>query len=430
MASFTPVNQVRLTNVAIVRLKRGGKRYEIACYKNKVVNWRTGAETDLSEVLQIDSVFHNVSRGQVAKASDLVDAFGTSESSDVCKIILAKGQLQVSDKERQVAQEALFRDIAAIVSEKCVNAETKRPFTVNMIEKTMKSTLHYAPKPGKTAKQQALDVMKRLSKHIPILRAMMRVRLTVPAARSAAVEATLSERFKTTPTNVGVSGGGMAVVLDCEIQPGHFRALDEYVREVNDAGGQGLEVMDMHVHESSGASTDISSLDAAMSGLSVGGESKVGGGSNQNRGMAEDNEDENEDEPSYKPPSRGSRNKRKKKKRRGRGQESQPKRGEDAGRSGGPQDLTGADAQGAAGGVVDLCGYAYRPYKSVYFVLTCYDQEEVNPATCEPQGRSKWHIFGAAEKPAMWNQGQNGWLVSKKFAERLDVQGAILVEHA
>jgi ribosome maturation protein SDO1 len=38
----TPVNQKRLTNVAIVRLKRGGLRFEVACYKNKVVSWRNG----------------------------------------------------------------------------------------------------------------------------------------------------------------------------------------------------------------------------------------------------------------------------------------------------------------------------------------------------------------------------------------------------
>ena len=37
---FTPTNQIRLTNVAVVRMKKGGKRYEIACYKNKVVSWR------------------------------------------------------------------------------------------------------------------------------------------------------------------------------------------------------------------------------------------------------------------------------------------------------------------------------------------------------------------------------------------------------
>lgn len=37
---FTPTNQIRLTNVAVVRIKKGGKRFEIACYKNKVVSWR------------------------------------------------------------------------------------------------------------------------------------------------------------------------------------------------------------------------------------------------------------------------------------------------------------------------------------------------------------------------------------------------------
>jgi uncharacterized protein YecE (DUF72 family) len=58
----TPVNQVRLTNVAYVRLQKRGKRFEIACYRNKVLNWRNKIETDLAEVLQVDTVFTNVSK--------------------------------------------------------------------------------------------------------------------------------------------------------------------------------------------------------------------------------------------------------------------------------------------------------------------------------------------------------------------------------
>lgn len=34
--------QKRLTNIAVVRYKKHGKRFEIACYKNKVLNWRNG----------------------------------------------------------------------------------------------------------------------------------------------------------------------------------------------------------------------------------------------------------------------------------------------------------------------------------------------------------------------------------------------------
>ena len=35
-SGFTPINQVRLTNVAYVRLNKLGHRFEIACYRNKV----------------------------------------------------------------------------------------------------------------------------------------------------------------------------------------------------------------------------------------------------------------------------------------------------------------------------------------------------------------------------------------------------------
>lgn len=48
--------------MAVVRLNKTGKRFEIACYRNKVVNWRNRVETDLDEVLQIESVFENVSK--------------------------------------------------------------------------------------------------------------------------------------------------------------------------------------------------------------------------------------------------------------------------------------------------------------------------------------------------------------------------------
>ncbi|RVE65133.1 hypothetical protein OJAV_G00133630, partial [Oryzias javanicus] len=158
MSIFTPTNQIRLTNVAVVRMKKGGKRFEIACYKNKVMSWRTGAEKDLDEVLQTHSVFMNVSKGQTAKKDDLVKAFGTEDQTEICKQILAKGELQVSDKERQSQLETMFRDIATTVADKCVNPDTKRPYPVSLIERAMKD-IHYSVKPNKSAKQQALEVI-------------------------------------------------------------------------------------------------------------------------------------------------------------------------------------------------------------------------------------------------------------------------------
>jgi ribosome maturation protein SDO1 len=80
---FTPVNQVKLTNVAVVRLKRAGKRFELACYKNKIADYRSKLTKDLDEVLQIRSVFVNVSKGQLAKKEDLLEAFGTEKEEEI-----------------------------------------------------------------------------------------------------------------------------------------------------------------------------------------------------------------------------------------------------------------------------------------------------------------------------------------------------------
>jgi ribosome maturation protein SDO1 len=133
MSGFTPVNQVRLTNVAYVRLQKGGKRFEIACYRNKALSWRSKVETDINEVLQIDSVFSNVSKGLLASAKDIESAFGTTDKKLVCIEILNKGEMQVSDQERVALQEVMFKDIANIVVDKTLNPETDRPYTVSML---------------------------------------------------------------------------------------------------------------------------------------------------------------------------------------------------------------------------------------------------------------------------------------------------------
>ncbi|XP_046688666.1 ribosome maturation protein SBDS-like, partial [Homalodisca vitripennis] len=111
-------------------------------------------ETDIDEVLQDTHCIHQCfERGKWAKKEDLVKAFGKEDQTEICKEILAKGELQVSDKERQTQLDSLFNDIATTVADKCVNPETKRPYPVSIIEKAMKD-VHFSVKPNRNAKQQ------------------------------------------------------------------------------------------------------------------------------------------------------------------------------------------------------------------------------------------------------------------------------------
>ena len=66
-----PVANVKLTNVATIKYNINKKSFEIACYRNKALNWRNGVEEDISEVLQMEEIYDNASHGTVAKKADL-----------------------------------------------------------------------------------------------------------------------------------------------------------------------------------------------------------------------------------------------------------------------------------------------------------------------------------------------------------------------
>ncbi|QDZ26034.1 ribosome maturation protein Sdo1/SBDS [Chloropicon primus] len=271
-----PVGQKRLTNIAIVRYKTHGIRFEIACYKNKVFDWRSGSEQDLDEVLQTDQVFSNVSKGIMAKEKDLKKAFGKKKSmEEVCKEILAKGELQVSDRERALQLDSRLRDVASIIVEKCVDSITKKPFPHALVERALKDPkIRFIPDNRKSAKQQMLEIVPKLQEHkvLNIERARMRVQLTVhskgmkqkvleqlqakPLADTCQVEREKEEEGEEEGAGASSSDDGGLYTYCCvlKIEPGSFRAIDSIVRGNTAKENMGrLEVLDLAVHNDSSA---------------------------------------------------------------------------------------------------------------------------------------------------------------------------------
>ncbi|XP_047341664.1 ribosome maturation protein SBDS [Impatiens glandulifera] len=235
-----PVGQKRLTNVAVVRLKKRGIRFEIACYKNKVLSWRSGVEKDLDEVLQSQIVYSNVSKGVLAKSKDLIAVFGTDDQSKICLEILDKGELQVAGKERESQLSSQFRDIATIVMQKTINPETNRPYTISMIERLMHE-IHFAVDPNSSSKKQALEVIRELQKKFSIKRSPMRLRLTVATQHFPS----LVEKVITWTANiVSKDEAGSQPSMICEIEPGFYRECDSFIRDLQGR----LEILAVSVH--------------------------------------------------------------------------------------------------------------------------------------------------------------------------------------
>jgi ribosome maturation protein Sdo1 len=139
-----PSQSVKLTNVATVRLTLQGKRFEVACYKNKVLDYRSGLETDLSEVLQTSNIhiFTNVTKGQFASVADCSTAFGPNKTQEdmAIQILLHGKSVQVSEVERSHLYDTTLTQIATQIASTCIHPISGKPYTVSQIKHALTTT--------------------------------------------------------------------------------------------------------------------------------------------------------------------------------------------------------------------------------------------------------------------------------------------------
>ncbi|KAI3402719.1 hypothetical protein KGF56_004393 [Candida oxycetoniae] len=239
-----PNSQIRLTNVSLVRMKKGKKRFEIACYQNKVQDWRQKIEKDLDEVLQIPQVFINVSKGQVANNDDLMKAFNTTDQDQIVLEILNKGEIQLNEKERNANLEQKQNEFLNIISTKCINPRSKKRYPPTMIEKAL-NEVKFHLNPAKATKTQALDAIKVLVEKqiIPIARAQMKIKITLT---KKAYQKVYENEIKPKIDHLEeLDNNGKHYEITGIIDPINYRVLVTLLEEKDLKNEASLEVLDM-----------------------------------------------------------------------------------------------------------------------------------------------------------------------------------------
>lgn len=242
-----PNSQIRLTNVSLVRMKKGKKRFEIACYQNKVQDWRQKTEKDLDEVLQIPQVFTNVSKGQIANNDDLKSCFGTTNTDEIILEILDKGEIQLNEKERNANLQQKQNEFLNIISTKCINPRSKKRYPPSMIQKAL-NEVKFHLNPSKPTKIQALDAIKVLVERqvFPIARAQMKVKVVLANKVKKQV---YDEHIKPLIDKIEEEQQD-AKLFECTgiIDPYNYRAIVDLLQGENAKVKQGegsIEVVDM-----------------------------------------------------------------------------------------------------------------------------------------------------------------------------------------
>jgi len=147
----------------------------------------------------------------------------------------------VTAKERQAEADSKLHDIATVVASKCINRETKRPYPVAIIENAM-TEAHFVINPNRSAKQQALEVIKLLSATMPIERANMRIRIEVPT-KVAKDTKKLLEPLVAAFENEDWALNYTATLL---LVPGNYREFEEKLAASTKGGGK-MEILDLQV---------------------------------------------------------------------------------------------------------------------------------------------------------------------------------------
>ncbi|PSN74944.1 Shwachman-Bodian-diamond syndrome protein [Corynespora cassiicola Philippines] len=286
-----PMNQIKFTNVAWVRCRKGKKRFEVPCYKNKLSEFKAKVEENIENVVQIQNVFTDSSRGQLASNADLEKAFGVDFKHDkdaLNKVILKiinEGSSQTGGLERGAELERTRNEVIDIVTSKVVNPKNKTMYTTTIIAKALSNLSSQAsnaqagkqetpnaengeekpkdpslptwtgvvPSSVKSAKAQAGIAIKALIAHqpLPIARIQMKLRVTCPTSilkqtvKSAPKSAQSSDgdgENKTAGTVKDVIVSLFASPPDQEVlgseweaigsaDPGAFKDLNEFVQQ-------------------------------------------------------------------------------------------------------------------------------------------------------------------------------------------------------
>ncbi|KAK7200827.1 Shwachman-Bodian-Diamond syndrome (SBDS) protein-like [Novymonas esmeraldas] len=257
-----PLSQRRHTNIAVVRYAKNGVKLEIACYKNKVISYRSGTENRMDEVLQVERIFANVARGYLASEKEIETVFGTDMTEqEAIKYMLDHGELQVAQQERTAEVDEMFKDIAVIISQKCINAKTQHPFPSQVIEQALRS-IGAAVKLDQPVKKQALSLIHLLidSDVIPIARANMKLRCTTTteAALDKLRDWCRDSDAEVVDRDAVVGGSGSVLLL---VQPNLFRDLDRFVKEELPTGST--------LHMVDAAVTDVGDADVLLDANAV-----------------------------------------------------------------------------------------------------------------------------------------------------------------
>jgi ribosome maturation protein SDO1 len=175
---------VTLDRAVVARLKTHGTHFEILVDPDKAQDMKRGEDVRLEDVLAVEDVFENASRGDRVPEEDLVKAFGTTSVPDIARKIIMEGEINLTAEQRHRMLEEKRRQVVNFISRNAINPQTMAPHPPARVERAMdEAGVHIDL--AKSVEENVNVAMKAIRPIIPIRFEEVRVAVKIPANYAA-----------------------------------------------------------------------------------------------------------------------------------------------------------------------------------------------------------------------------------------------------
>eukprot|EP01088_Endostelium_zonatum_P001654 TRINITY_DN11997_c0_g1_i1.p1 TRINITY_DN11997_c0_g1~~TRINITY_DN11997_c0_g1_i1.p1 ORF type:complete len:290 (+),score=78.44 TRINITY_DN11997_c0_g1_i1:71-871(+) len=229
----------------VVRYKDGKSTFEIMCKNGTALKFREGDLKSVNDVLFSDEIFSDQSKGERAPEDQLRATFSTTNVSEVAKIILEKGDLQLSTAERKAKVDQKTKEIVNYIHKYYIDPKTKAPHPMTRIENALvQMKVNIDPWIG--AEKQFHDKIERkLPEVIPVKKCEIAGTLKVPHAFAAQAQGTIKKWCGNAKEDWDENG----LIMEVSVVPGDYDPFCAAMNDVTkgnytfDVAGQSLNTL-------------------------------------------------------------------------------------------------------------------------------------------------------------------------------------------
>lgn len=173
----------------VARLILDGDKFELLVKPDPALEYKMGKRSDILSALVSDEIYSDANKGSRASSEKMMKHFKTTDSADVAKQILARGELNLTTDQRRKMVEEKKRQIVQLINRSFVDPKTHLPHPVVRIEAAMEE-VRVPIDPFKKVDDQAKNIVDALRKILPLKSESVKLTVTVPpqfAAQSYSV---------------------------------------------------------------------------------------------------------------------------------------------------------------------------------------------------------------------------------------------------